>query len=327
MFPQDVQLVRQNISICKFQRTRAEKNLAWSRTAFAKGFRSEAQVAADSAMLEQAAIALYDAEGMLTRLVKFTGKRILTAHRARIEAIHADLLSLESSFRLETDRLKRIEGMIANCTMCASCAGIVIHANGASGWSSGDTQIREGLIVHQFQPIFRLLDPCHLRVRAKINESQVARIKPGQPVLIHLEAFPDRPMRGSVAAIVPIPSLASGQFPDVRTFYATVRIDSGDFDVLTYGLECRARNPGGHPCHVARVPLQAIRWADDRPFAATVVNSKDGQNWRWTPIVLGLTNTTFAEVVSGLEPGDRVIAHAESLPSTGLGSRQTDTMN
>ena len=27
-----------------------------------------------------------------------------------------------------------------------------------------------------------------------------------------------------------------------------------------------------------------------------------------------LSDTTFAEVVSGLEPGDRVVAHAENLP-------------
>ena len=62
------------------------------------------QVDADAAMFQQAEIALRDAEGMLTRLVKYTGKRILKARRAKIEAIHADLLSLESSFRLETER-------------------------------------------------------------------------------------------------------------------------------------------------------------------------------------------------------------------------------
>ena len=45
------------------------------------------------------------------------------------------------------------------------------------------------------QPIFRLLDPHHIQVRARINESQVARIRPGLPVLIHLEAFPEHRSR------------------------------------------------------------------------------------------------------------------------------------
>ena len=143
---------------------------------------------------------------MLEQLVKYTGKRIIKARKARIQAIRADLLSLESSFRLERERLKQIETMIANCTLRAPRAGIIVLRQPAlSARAHLDSQIREGLIVHASQPIFRLLDPHHIQVRAKINESQVARIRPGQPVLIHLEAFPDRRLLGSVAQIVPIP--------------------------------------------------------------------------------------------------------------------------
>ena len=325
VLPQDIQLVRHNVGICEIEKAQAERNLAWSRTAFAKGFRSEAQVDADSSLLEQAKIALRDADVMLTRLVKYTGKRILKAHRAKIEAVHADLLSLESTFRLETERLKRIEAMIANCTMRAPRGGIVIYASGANGWGTGETQIREGLVVRQSQPIFRLLDPCHLQVRAKINESQVARIRPGQPVLIHLEAFPDRRLRGSVAAIVPIPSLAYGPFPDVRTFYATVRLESGGFDALTTGLSAELEILVETRRHVTRVPLEAIRWVGDRAFAAMMINTATGQDWRWQAISLGVTNSTFAEVVEGLEPGDRVIAHSESLPALGPGSADSES--
>ena len=118
-------------------------------------------------------------------------------------------------------------------------------------------QIRAGLTVYPSQPIFRLLDPRHLQVRARINESQVALVRSGQPVLIHLEAFPDRPLRGRVAAIVPIPSLADGPYSDVRYFYATVRIESGGFDALRSGLSAQLRIPDriatpGHP-RAARV--------------------------------------------------------------------------
>ncbi len=33
---------------------------------------------------------------------------------------------------------------------------------------------------------------------------------------------------------------------------------------------------------------------------------------------LGVTDAEFAEVVTGLEPGERVIAHSETLPETDL---------
>ena len=282
----------------------------------AKGFRTAAAVNADEAALEQTEIAFRDAERMLEQLVKYTGKRIVTAHRAKIQAVRADMLSLESCFRLEHKRLKRIETMIANCVMRAPRDGIVIHANPSNGSSNSSAQIYEGSIVHAWQPIFRLLDPSHIQVRAEINESQFALIRPGQPVLIHLEAFPDHPLRGSVAGIVPVPSQASALFTDVRSFFATVRIESACFDALTTGLTAELEFLIETRRRVTRVPLEAIRWIDDQPFAAALIASDTGPDWQWQwrPIALGVNNTTHAEVKSGLKPGDRVIAHCEDLP-------------
>ena len=65
---------------------------------------------------------------------------------------------------------------------------------------------------------------------------------------------------------------------------------------------------------MTRVPLEAVRWIDDHPFAATVSGPATDLDWEWRPIALGATDTDFAEVVSGLKPGDRVIAHSEGLP-------------
>ena len=207
VLPQDIELVRQNIAICRIEKEQAARNLAWARGAWPRAFAPRARSPPTRPPLEQTEIALRDAEGMLEQLVKYTGRRIIKSRKARIQAIRADLLSLEASFRLERERLKRIETMIANCTLRAPRAGIIVYANPPYGSGTPDTQIREGLIVHPSQPIFRLLDPHHIQVRAKINESQVARIQPGQPVLIHLEAFPDHRLLGSVAQIVPIPAV------------------------------------------------------------------------------------------------------------------------
>jgi multidrug resistance efflux pump len=153
--------------------------------------------------------------------------------------------------------------MIANCTMRALRDGIIVHANPSNGSGSVEKQIREGSIVRPSQPIFRLLDSSHIQVKAEVNESQVALIRPGQPVVIHLEAFSDRSLLGSVAEIVPIPSLASAHFSDVRTFFATVRIESGRFDALTTGLTAKLEFLVETRRQVTRVPLEAIRWIDD----------------------------------------------------------------
>jgi HlyD family secretion protein len=319
ILPQDTKLVRQHIAICQIERDQAARNLAWSRRMRAKGFRSAAQVDADAAVLEQAEFTLSNAGRMLDRLINYTAIRILHGQRVKIAASRSDLLTLESAFRLEGERLERIKTMIANCTMRAPRDGIVCHANRTSGWGTGDKLIREGLTVHQSQPIFRLLDSSHLQVSARINESQIARIRLGQPVLIHLVAFPDRILRGSVAEILPIPALTNGPFSDVRSFFATIRIESGGFDALRSGMSAEVDFLVTTRRQVPRVPLEAVRWVGDRSFAARLVATETGVDWLWQPIAVGATDTTFAEVVSGLEPGDRVIAQIANLPTEGPG--------
>ena len=137
-------------------------------------------------------------------------------------------------------------------------------------------------------------------------------------MLIHLEAFRDHPLRGSVAEIVPVPSLAAASFSDVRTFFAMVRIESGGCDTLTTGMTAELDFLVETRRRVTRVPLEAIRWIDNHAFAAIMSPASIDPDWQWRPVDVGLSNTTYAEVVTGLEPGDRVVAHCESLPTDDL---------
>jgi HlyD family secretion protein len=314
ILPQDFEQVRDYITICELEAKQVRTNLAWSRAAAAKGYRTLPQVEADAAAVDEAELALREARGMLVQLQEHTGKRIIKAHQAKIAAIRADLLSLESVSQLEGRRLKRIQTMITNCTMRAPRDGTVVYANRVSAWGSVELQIREGLPVYASQPIFRLLDPRRMRVRARINETQVARVKAGQPVSIHLEAFPRRRMRGRVAEITPIAALAHGPFSDVHSYYATVRIDSGGFDELRAGLSAELKIEVETHRQVTRVPLESVRRLGDQTFVALATPSGDDVDWRWKPIELGVSDSAFTEVVSGLEPGDRVIAKSDALP-------------
>jgi HlyD family secretion protein len=317
ILPQDILLVRHYTVICEAERDRMAHNLAWARAAFAKGFRTEGQVESESARVDLAEIRLHDAREMLRRLLKFTSKRILKAHKAKIAAIRADRLSLETLVRLERERLDRIESMIAHCTMRAPRDGIVVYANWVNGWGTVEMKIREGLRVYQSQPIFRLLDSGRMHVQARINETQVSRVRAGQPVLIHLDAFPERVLKGSVAEVTPLPSFVGGPVTDVHSYVANIRIESGGFGELRSGLSAKLEFLVETRRRVPRVPLEAIRWFGDQSFAAMVVSTASGLQWLWRPIEVGVSDTGFAEVVSGLEPGNHVVAHAGNLPPDG----------
>ena len=139
-----------------------------------KGFRSSAQVKADELALPAGRDLLRTRpRGWTTGSRSTPAPLIKKPRRPRSRPIRADKLSQESAFQLESDRLRKLEEMVANCTIRAPRDGIVVYANQANSWGRSRTQIQEGVTVRQGQPIFNLPDPKHMQVRAKINESKV----------------------------------------------------------------------------------------------------------------------------------------------------------
>jgi multidrug resistance efflux pump len=321
IYPQDQALIRQNITTCRTEYERAVRNYAWSEKTTQKGYRSPSQLKADRLALQQATIALAEAEGMSERLEKFTAPKILKELAAKVEAIRADKFAQKQAFEVESDRLKKLETTVENCTMPAPRDGIVVYANQSNGWGQIETQIDEGVTVREGQAIFHVPDPLHMQVRAKINESKVAEVAPGLPALIRVDAFPEQPLRGTLTEITPIPT-PGNRMSDIRVYTAVVKIDTGGFDGLRPGLSAEVTILVNGKQQVTRVPLQAIRWVGTQAFAAVettpVANSQAGPSWRWSPIAIGMSDTGYAEVIQGLKPGDRVVANPGTLPLPSL---------
>ncbi len=176
--------------------------------------------------------------------------------------------------------------------------------------------IAEGVTLRQDQPIFNLPDPLHMRVRARINESKLALIRRGQPAHIIVDAYPGLPMRGTVGEINAI-NVPPANGSDVRVYYANVNID-GSFDELRPGLSAQVSFWVQARRSVTRVPLESVRWVGGQTFVAIhdrAAAEAGKPPWRWQPIELGLSDQTFAEVVAGLKPGDRVASPASGLPA------------
>ena len=311
--PQDALLIRQYISTCKIQEEQARTNVEWSREAHKKRYRATAQLNADILALQKAQIDLREAEGMALRLDKFTAPRVLKALEAKIAAIRADKSARESSYELERARLKKLGDMVAFCTLKAPGDGIVVYAKESNGWGRTTAQIEEGVTVRQGQAIFHLPDPKNMLVKTRINESKVSMVRPGQRAEILIDAFPEQPLRGTVRHVTPIPTSLNGPFSDVRAYYAAVGIDEGGLEGIRPGLSAQVAFEIAERRQVTRVPLQAIRRVGDASFVA-LWTSADSP-WVWRKVSIGMIDPTYAEVVDGLKPGDRVVERPEMLPA------------
>jgi HlyD family secretion protein len=317
IYPQDEQLIRRYIESCEIEKDRAARNLKWSRDMLALGYRTPFQVASDQAALQQTTIALEEAHGMFVRLTKYTGPKLIKALEAKVQAIQSDALTQQASYSLESQRLERIRKNIANCTVRAPGDGIVVYANSPGQRGNPPVVIDQGVTLREKQAIFNLPDPQHMRVRAKINESKVSLVHMGQPAIITVDAFPDRPLKGIVQEVtaISVPIRES----DVRIYYANVDITEipDGFDSLRPGLSAEIMVDIESRQNVTRVPIESIRWVNRRSYVALEDRSRaeSGENsWRWQPIEIGLSDPDYAEVLNGLKAGDRIVSRPAGLP-------------
>ena len=177
------------------------------------------------------------------------------------------------------------------------------------------------MTVRQGQALINLPDPKHMRVRAKINESKIAFIRWAYPKAhgSRIDAFPGQPMMGTVEGLTPIPAPTGRSGQDVRVYYATVEIDSGGFDALRPGLSAEVTFLVDRPRKVTRVPLQAVRWVSARRPVRRGRREPRFRNVFYqvamSELTVGQSDTSYMEVLSGVGPGDRVVARPEPLPA------------
>jgi HlyD family secretion protein len=69
---------------------------------------------------------------------------------------------------------------------------------------------------------------------------------------------------------------------------------------------------------ITRVPVQAIKVVEGKSYVALHQPgaARSAENpWRWTPVEVGLSDTDYVEVISGVKRGDLVVADARLLPA------------
>lgn len=315
IYPQDLQLVRQYIQTCQIERDRAEQNVIWSRGMAAKNLRTAIQLRADELDLQKADFVLSEAQGMLDRLEKFTAPKILKSLEAKLAAILTDKLAQDAMFALEKERLERLKKNIDNCTLRAPRDGIVVYVNETNAWGRVTTQIMEGVTVREDQPIFQLPDPSRMRIKARINETKVSQIKSGQKCLVTIDAYPDRKLHGTVNDVTVISTPVNGPFSDVRVYFALISIDNA-FDGLRPGLSGEVTFLYDQRKQVDRLPIAAVREVDGKAFVAIpdrVAAAEKRPPYRWQKVELGLSDSDYVEILSGVAAGDHVVANPSAL--------------
>jgi len=153
---------------------------------------------------------------------------------------------------------------------------------------------------------FTISDVSHVWIVCDVYENDLAQVRLGEFADIHLNAYPNRTLRGRIGNI--------GQIMDPNLRTAKVRLEVENPGLMRFGMFVTATFHGEIREKHATVPAAAVLHLHDRDWVYTPV--KDG-GFRRVEVAGGnMLPGNLQEIVSGIQPGEAVVANALVLQNT-----------
>lgn len=137
-----------------------------------------------------------------------------------------------------------------------------------------------------------------LEILAKVPEVDIGQIRPGQSVEIVADAFPSETFQGNVRLVSPEAIVEQS----VTSFQVRVAIRSG-LNQLRSGMNADLNFLGARLTNALVVPTVAV--ATEKGQTGVYVPGQDNKP-EFRPIRLGASLQNKTQILSGLQPGDRV---------------------
>jgi HlyD family secretion protein len=233
--------------------------------------------------------------------------------RSRMAQAQARLSNAKERFHSQTERVNELKEQIENCTIRAKAPGLVIYGTGDSddiframrgrggGMSSGI--IAEGEVVTEGQVIVSMPDTAEMVAEISVHETEVDKVRPGQPATIVMDAFPDRVLQGEVIEVAPLPDQQRGWMnPDLKVYKTLVKI-SGTYDFLKSRMSCKVQILVRSLEDILTVPIQVVSNRAGRKVCYVMTPSGPDER----VVQTGIFNDTFVQIIDGLEEGEEVL--------------------
>jgi cobalt-zinc-cadmium efflux system membrane fusion protein len=154
--------------------------------------------------------------------------------------------------------------------------------------------------------LFTIADLTEIWVICDVYENDLANVRMGEFADVRLNAYPGRVSQGRISNIGPILD------PSIRT--AKVRLEMHNPGLMRIGMFVTATFRGMKKEMRAAVPASAVLHLHDRDW---VYVPAGGQKFQRVAVVGGvMLPSNMQEIVSGIQPGQQVVANALVLQNT-----------
>ncbi len=219
--------------------------------------------------------------------------------RTTVDSLRARITLGEEQVRAAEAKIQVAQEDLDNTVVRAPFAGIVVSKDAQRGEmvspiSAGGGFTRTGIAT--------IVDMNSLEIEVDVNESYIARIKPGQPVRAVLDAYPDWQIPAKVRTVIPT---ADRQKATVKVRVAFDRLDPRILPDMGVKVTFFGDEPGIRAAGAIRllVPRSAVR---EDGGSQVVFVYRDGRVER-RAVRLGEVRGNDHEVIAGLSDGEQVV--------------------
>lgn len=227
----------------------------------------------------------------------------------------ASLARGELRLRQAEHRLDEAQTALNELTVVAPKSGMVVLLE---VWGiNGRAKIKEGDAPWPRQPLISIPDLSEMKVKTKVNEADISRVKKGQPVIITLDALPGPLFTGEVMTIAALARREGDS--EVKVFDVEVLIE-GSHPELKPGMTAQCKVVTGKIPHVLFVPLESVFDKGD----TTVVYVKSGRDFSRRPVKLGSRNSDYVIIEDGVREGEAVALRDPTAKLEDVSGKETN---
>jgi len=185
----------------------------------------------------------------------------------------------------------------------APTSGVIVAQNVTNAAAAGITYSGSSTA-------FTIADLSRVWILCDVFESDLAKLALGDTAQIHINAYPDKTLTGRVSDIGPVLD------PTLRS--AKVRVEVSNPGILKLGMFVTATFASHKQETHAVVPASAVLHLHDRDWVFVAAGSGQANQFKRTEVHGGrMLDGSRQEILSGLAPGQQVVANALLLETQG----------
>ena len=204
-----------------------------------------------------------------------------------------DIATARQKVQDAQEYITTLQDFLAKFTITAPASGIVMYKEEFDG-----SKRKAGSSLNPFDLVVAILpDLTSMLSEVYVNEIEVNKVKVGQPVVITVDALPNKVLNGTVKTVANVGEVLPNS--DVKMFEVVIKINGTDSEIRPEMTSWNKIITKTVPDAIY-IPLECVRAnSDDVPFVVTKHKTRQ-------IVVLGDFNDKNVIIKEGLEPGNDI---------------------